>query len=63
MYICFTKRELLVEDSVPQTSHNQREIPNNLAILEISDWGRVRDENSLGQRERERERVIQASKS
>jgi hypothetical protein len=61
MYICFTKHELLIEDGVPQASYNQSEIPNNLAILKISDSGRVRDENSLGQRERER--VIQASKS
>jgi hypothetical protein len=62
MYICFTKRELLIEDSVPQASHNQREIPNNLAILEISDWGEYEMRIRWG-RERERERVIQASKS
>lgn len=53
MYICFTKRELLIEDGVPQASYNQRKIPNNLAILKFSDSGRVRDENTLRQRERE----------
>jgi hypothetical protein len=50
MYIRLTKREPPIEDDVPQASWNQGKIPNNLAILEISDRGRVRDENSLGQR-------------